>query len=278
VFFSLPLLILRALTPCTVLTLGQFTIGDKPQLLRYDYVAEADALRATEIIDVAHAGERRTASVTLLSAGEMRFVRMLEIDRDAFRHIEIIINAKGWQASFSRAPDSDLTAAERMRSVGVLTINGSSVKIRPKDAETATARLKVEAMLSAWDPTQRRALEILYKKTAACGLRVGKGALLPILFGDPPAGGCEPGMLEAQPDPKRDQEFVAIVPGLAEWLKTPATLMTKTSGLGVDSGRYCKIAHWTKPARRRHPTGVGRDGEFGGRSLGSILYSCIPCL
>jgi hypothetical protein len=230
VFFSMPLLILLASTPATVLALAQFTIGDKPQLIRYDYAAEGESSRATEIINIAHAGERRTTSVTLLSAGELRFVRMLEIDRDAFRHIEIISDAKGRLASFSRAPDSDLTEAERMRGVGVLTIDGASVKIKPKDAETATIRRKVEAMLSAWDPTQRRALEILYKKTAACGLRVGKGALLPILFGDPPAGGCEPGMLEAQPDPKRDQEFLSIIPELAEWLKTPATLMTKTSG------------------------------------------------
>lgn len=229
-FFSVLLLILGASTLSTVLTPAQFTIGDKPQLVRYEYAAVGEPLRATEIIDIAHADERRIASVTLLSAGEIRFVRLLEIDRNAYRHLEIIINAKGQKASFRRAPGSDPTDAERARGMGILTIGGTSVKIIPKDAETTTVRRKVKALLLAWDPAELKGLEILYKKTVACGLdvvHVGKGVLLPIMFGEPPADGCEPGIREARPDPKRDQQFIAIVPDLAEWLRTPATLMTK---------------------------------------------------
>lgn len=206
-----------------------FTIDDNPRLVRLEYAADGEALRATEIKDMAHVSDwRRVVSVNLFSAGEIRFVKMNEIDRRDNRRIEIIINDRGQKAEFRRAPDSHLTNEERTRGVGFLTISGASFKFIPEDAETATVRRQISAMLSAWDPAERGALEILYKKTMACGLPVGGGVLLAILFGDPPVGGCEPGMLEAQPDPKRDQTFLTIVPQLAGWLKTPAKLVTKS--------------------------------------------------
>lgn len=221
------LLIFGQLAPRTAVTPAQFRIGDKPRLVRYEYIAQGEALRATEIMDTAQAGERRLVSATLLSSGELRFVRMIEIDKHANRHIETIINTKGQKAAFRRGPDSDLTEDESSRGMGVLTIGGASVKITPKDAETATGRRRVRAMLTAWDPAELKGLAILYKKTVSCGMLVGKGVLLPIMLGEPAADGCEPGMVETRPDPRRDQEFLAIVPELVEWLRTPATLMTR---------------------------------------------------
>jgi hypothetical protein len=215
----------------------QVTIDGNPRLFRREY-AEGERLRATEIADIAHVSDwQRVVSVTLFSSGEMRFVKLNEIDHRDNRRIETIVNDRGQKAEFRRAPDSDLTDDERVCGAGILTISGASIKITPEDAEIATFRRKVSAMLSAWDPAEREALEILYKKTMACGLSVGGGVLLPILFGDPRGLACEPGMLEAWPDPKRDEEFLTVVPELADWLKTPARLLraaTTIKAVGED--------------------------------------------
>jgi len=207
-----------------------FKLGEQPRLIRREFSADGEPLRATEIADIAHVSDwQRVASVSLFSSGQIRFVKLNEIDHRDNRRIETIINERGQQAEFRRAPDSSLTKVERKAGAGFLTIGGASIKFTPAAAGTDTFRRKVSAMLSAWDPAEREALEILYKKTLACGLSVGGGVLLPILFGDPPAGGCEPGMVEARPDPERDQKFLTIMPELAEWLRTPARLMTETT-------------------------------------------------
>lgn len=226
-FVSMLRLIVGLLTTYPAVTFAQLRISANPQLVRYEYATPGDALRATEIMDTAHASERQLASATLLSSGELRFVRMIEIDREANTQVETVINSKGQKAEFRRAPTSDLSGGERMRGMGVLTISGASVKMIPKDAETATGRQVVKTMLSAWDPTELKGLESLYEKTVGCGLLVGKGVLLPIMFGEPSTCECEPELLEARPDPKRDQSFLAIEPELAEWLNSPATLMTR---------------------------------------------------
>lgn len=228
--FSKLLLILAALIRFNVLAAPPVTLSERPRLIRKEYAAAGERLRATEIVDIAHLRDgRRVVSVSLFSSGEMRFVTMNDIDRRADRRVETIIDDKGDKAEFQRTPDSPLTDAERKRGAGVLTINGASINIIPEEARTPAVRRKLQAMLSTWDPAEREALEVLYKKMRRCSLDVGLGALLPILFGDPGAIGCEPRMLEAQPDPKRDQEFLTIVPELVDWLKTPATLVTKST-------------------------------------------------
>ena len=93
-FFSMLFLVAAGLATSTVEAVAEFTVGDKSQLIRYDYAAEGEPLRATEIIDIARADDGRTTSVTLLSAGKIRFVRMLEIDRRVHLHVETIVNSK----------------------------------------------------------------------------------------------------------------------------------------------------------------------------------------
>jgi hypothetical protein len=208
--------------------LAQVTLSEKPHLIRYDYSAAREHLRTAMLRDEAHVEDwRRVVAVTLLSSGKRRFVKMDEVDLRDHRRIETIINDKKQRAEFRRDPGSNLTAAEREAGAGILTLGGRSIKLTPR-AETASIRGEINAMLAAWDPHEREALEILYKKTLACGLHAGMGVLLPILFGDPPAGGCEAGMLEADPDPTWDRKFLTIAPELAEWLKTPAKLITNS--------------------------------------------------
>jgi hypothetical protein len=230
VSFSKSLLILAALIHFSVLAAPQVRLSERPRLIRKEYAAAGERLRATEIVDIAHLRDgRRVVSIGLYSSGEMRFVTLHDIDRRTDRRVETIIDDKGDKAEFRRTPDSPLTDADRQRGAGVLTINGASMEIIPEEARTPAVRRKVQAMLSTWAPADREALEVLYKKMVGCSLDVGLGALLPILFADPGAVGCEPRMLQAPPDPKRDQEFLTILPELADWLKTPATLVTETT-------------------------------------------------
>jgi hypothetical protein len=208
--------------------LAQVTPSEEPQLFRYDFADAAKHLRATMISDLSQMHEKdRVVSFSLLSSGGMRFIKINEIDRRANLRIETIVNAKRQKVEFRRDANTELTAGERRSGAGMLTLGGRSVKITP-NAETTAMRREVRLMLSAWDPREREALEVLYKETMACGLHAGFGVLLPILFGGARGGGCQPGMREADPDPAWDREFVAIVPELAEVLKKPAMLVTNS--------------------------------------------------
>ena len=218
--------LLSAPAPSSGLAVGQFRVGDAAHLFRSDYVDDAKQLRVTHIVDAAHVHEDRVLSISLFSAGDMRFVWLLRKDRHAGQHVETIVSDKGQRVEFHRTANSDLTPKDHSRGAvgaGVLTIDGESMKITLATAGVATVPDRVAAMFSRWNLAEREGLNALYRETVPCPLHVGRGVALSALFFGPLPAGCQPGMLEASPDPERDVTFLAIVPELAEWLKRPST-------------------------------------------------------
>src|SRR6266851_2979940 len=113
--------------PPTPFNLGDFSLGAKAHLLRYEYAAEGERpLRISHIMDTSETKRGKVQTTTLLSLGDFRFVRMIIVDSSVDRRDEILISGRGHMAKFSRGADPDL--AEGIRG-GLLTIDRTALKI-----------------------------------------------------------------------------------------------------------------------------------------------------
>jgi hypothetical protein len=192
-------------------------VNDAPPLVRADYfIAGPPTIRLTGITETSRLPQGVMKAWKLYQVGEMHYVNFLDLDsRVQERSVDLRGDGERERMRFVRSPTrTGLTTSELEQRFGLLMTPSGEFKVSLDDAGRRTVMRRLETVWDDWRPASRAGLRTVYQVISDCGVPVGRGDLLMLLFADVPHETCNIEFQSVPPDPARDRSFLLIAPEL----------------------------------------------------------------